>query len=191
MLLGNSSILNISKLAMIRLIAVTLFCCTTLTSHAEPKPSPITIEADHAMLNEKKGISTYTGNVVLSQDDISFSADEIKVHSINGKLKKVVATGSPVKFKQSTRTNEQAITARANVVEFYADTKKVLLLNNASLSQGNNKFTGNRIEYDIASDTVTAGSGSKAPQRVKVTIDPKSPISGTPSQKPTNEEQDP
>lgn len=189
MLPGKSLIFILSRPFMMGLITIALFCCTTLTSYAESKSSPITIEADHAMLNEKKGISTYTGNVVLTQGDISFSADEIKVHSIKGKLKKVVATGSPVKFKQSTRGNEQTIAAKASVVEFYADTKKVLLLNNASLSQGNNKFAGDRIEYDIASDTVTAGSGTKkAPQRVKVTIDPKSPISITPSQKPIEEE---
>lgn len=134
---------------------------------------PITIEADQAILKEKKGYSVYQGNVVLTQGNIVFSADEVKVESKNGKLDVMTASGNPVTFKQQLQ-DQEPISATAQLIKYFAVNQKILLTENATLTQGVNKFTGNRIEYNVATDTVIAGGKVGNPERVKIVIQPTS-----------------
>ena len=50
----------------------------------------INIEADSVELDEKKGTSSYIGNVKLSQDNLSISADRVDVLTLDQKLDKII-----------------------------------------------------------------------------------------------------
>lgn len=143
------------------------------------EPIPLTIEADQAKINEKAGVSTYRGNVLVKRDTIEVHADEITVQSRDGKFDKIIAIGKPVKFSREGDEKSAGLAGEAQHLEFLADSEKVILIDNARLSQGKNTFSGHRIEYDSISDVVTAGiSGAEQPtagdtdQRVRVTIHP-------------------
>ena len=133
---------------------------------------PITIEADHATLSEKQGLSTYSGNVVLTQGDIKINADEIIVHHEQGELTHVTARGLPVKYHQQGETQELDIHGEANTMEYFAAEERLLLLDSAKLTQGGNAFSGNRIEYDTQREVVTAAVAESGEERVQVTIQP-------------------
>jgi len=85
----------------------------------------------------------------------------------------MTATGNPVKFRQQVE-DQEPISAKAQSIKYFAITQKILLTENATLTQGNNKFTGNRIEYNVKTDTVIAGGKVGNPERVKITILPSS-----------------
>ena len=151
---------------------VLMLCCTGLW--AKENQQPITIEADRATLDEKKGISTYSGHVLLTQGDIKINADKLIVHSKKGDLSHVTALGTPVRYLQKGKQTSEDITGEANTMEYFAQEKRLLLLENAKLTQGGNAFSGNRIDYDTQKEVVTAAVAESGEQRVQVTIQPQS-----------------
>lgn len=143
---------------------------------AEPKvkvkAEPINIDADNAKVLEKEGKSIYSGNVVLIQGTAKVTADKITVLSKDGKLSKIIAEGNPVTYHQANQPKAADLKGEAKRVEYYAFEKRIVLLNNAKLTQGKNIFSGNRIEYNAASEVVTASQSKTGDERVRVTIQP-------------------
>jgi lipopolysaccharide export system protein LptA len=136
---------------------------------------PINIEADRAELDQQKHISTYTGNVVLSQGGIKIKAATVKVFTQDGKLHRVTAEGNPVQFSQH-REDEKDIHGVSQRMEYKTQPKHVLLLGKAELWQGNSHFSGERIDYDPGQEKVIAtGKGvgtSEGNGRVKIILHP-------------------
>ena len=133
---------------------------------------PINIEADNAKLNEKEGKSIYSGNVLLIQGNIRVTADVVTVFSNGGRLTKISATGKPVKYQQRNQPKEDDIQGEANLLEYFASEDRVVLSDDAKLTQGHTFFSGNRIEYNTKTDIVTAAVSDTGKQRVQVTIQP-------------------
>ena len=124
----------------------------------EDSQQPITIEADKAKVDEKQGLSTYTGNVLLRQGSIQIKSDELHVYSKGGALEKLVATGKPVIYLQAGNAEKGDIVGEAYTMEYFANEGKLILLENAKLSQGQNMFSGNRIAYDTRNRGVLGGA---------------------------------
>jgi len=162
---------NIKRTVATAFIAITILLATGSLAMAA-KDDPITIEADRATLSEKQGVSTYTGNVVLTQAGIKITADEVIVHHENGRLTHVTATGAPVRYFQQGEEGREDIHGEAMTMEYFAVEQRLLLLNSAKLSQGGNAFSGNRIQYDTQREVVTAGVSESGEERVQVTIQP-------------------
>lgn len=137
---------------------------------------PITIEANHAELDEQKGISIYTGNVILQQGGIKITADKLTVHLNNGNLQHITIEGDPVHFSQQ-RDDLENITGTSLRMEYDAERKRFLLIDSAELLQGKNRFSGQRIQFDPEKEKVIAtgstGESGKSTQRVQITIQPK------------------
>ena len=121
---------------------------------------------------EKTGVSTYTGNVKLEQGSIKITADSIVVYTHEKKLQRIIATGSPANFSQQPDKQSEKVTATANHVEYGSGSGILLLLDNATMQQGSNSFSGNKIEYDTINDIMSAKSSIKSNQRVKAVIQP-------------------
>ncbi|KPJ95554.1 MAG: hypothetical protein AMJ53_02525 [Gammaproteobacteria bacterium SG8_11] len=161
-----------------------LLCAPLFAVGAEN--DPITIEADHATISEKVGVSTYSGNVVLTQGEIKINADSVIVHHENGALTHVTAVGKPVKYYQQGETRELDIYGEANTMEYFAMEERLLLLDSAKLTQGGNVFSGNRIDYDTQREVVTAAVSESGEERVHITIQPKTlqPLNKSSDQEP-------
>ena len=174
---------------LVKRFATTVFCTLIIGVSAPAvlgaQDDPITIEADQATLSEKQGLSTYTGNVVLTQAGIKINADKVIVHHDQGKLTHVTATGTPVRYYQQGETPDLDIQGEANTMEYFATEERLLLLDSAKLTQGGNAFSGNRIEYDTQREVVTAEVAESGAERVQVTIQPNT--LKTTKQPPANE----
>jgi len=138
------------------------------------KSSPILIEADQVDMSDKSGISTYTGNVKLTQGSIRISADNIIVFTTNNKLQRLIATGSPATFKQKPDEKSNDVEARAFHVEYSTNTGVLTLQQDALLQQGSNLFSGHKIEYDTLNDIMSARSEKNKKQRIQAIIQPES-----------------
>jgi lipopolysaccharide export system protein LptA len=158
------------------LIALLLLAAPLASATSGDTQQPITIEADRAEIDERQAVSVYSGNVLLSQGSLQVEADTVTVHAEAGQLRRIIAEGSPVHYRQQ-RDNEADIRGQSLRMEYDADSKRLLLLNNAELWQGENRFSGERIQYDPEQDRVIAsgaaeGEGADRP-RVRVTLQPK------------------
>lgn len=73
------------------------------SAHALPSDNDqeIRIEAERATLDQKQGITTYTGDVQFSQGSMSINADTVVFHfnTETQKIDKIHATGSPVRYQ--------------------------------------------------------------------------------------------
>jgi lipopolysaccharide export system protein LptA len=135
------------------------------------KDQPITIEADSVDYDEKTGKSIYRGDVVVQQGTIEIKADEVTVYRKEGETDRVIATGAPVRFKQRPDDSELYVKGRAQRVEYDANSDTVYLIDKARITQGNDSFDSDRIQYDRVNAVMKAGASAQGKQRVRITID--------------------
>ena len=158
------------------------------------RDKPINIEANHAQLNDKLGITQYKGRAVLTQGTLRIDGYIITFYyDKNKKLTKVVAQGKMAKYQQIQNSGEDPVKAEALQMEYHASSQKIHLLGKGFVWQNGSKFSGNRIEYDIARNVVNANAkpitiGNKIERtkgRVHFIIDPNNQqISNKPKPKP-------
>jgi lipopolysaccharide export system protein LptA len=138
------------------------------------KQQPIHIEADSVVIDDAQGTAVYHGNVHYSQGSTHLEADEVTVYSADRqKVDKVVATGNPATFRQRPDNQEQDLRGQAGQIEYFAAAERVILEKDAHLWQGKNEFSGSRIEYDTAQQTVKALNSGDESGRVQVIIQPR------------------
>ena len=172
-----------TRLLILSVSILVLISQLPLTALAASK-DPINIEADNAKIIEKEGKSVYTGNVLLIQGETRMSADSVTVYSESGKLTQITATGRPVRYQDKGQTKDGDISGEANLLEYYTKENRILLLNNARLTQGRTQFSGNRIEYNTETDVVTAEVSETGSERVQVIIEPEKLIGKPAPQQP-------
>jgi lipopolysaccharide export system protein LptA len=136
------------------------------------REQPILVEADGVEINDRSGVSTYTGNVVIRQGSIRIEADRVTVHQKQPESDKVIAEGDPVRFQQQPDDGE-LIKGRARRAEYQVDSELLYLVGDAWLSQGSDSFASDRITYDRGRALVKAGASAQGKQRVRVTIEPR------------------
>jgi len=156
------------------LLIVCLVQVAELHAAEAPAPPPLTqlpihIEADTVDLDEPKGISVYRGNVKIRQGDLSMQADTLTVHVVDGTIHRLKAEGKPVTLH---RQSEPPLRAEAVEMEYFAAEGRVVFAGQAHLWQGLNEFSGNRIEYLMEKDLITASKSQSGDQRVQVILHP-------------------
>lgn len=153
------------------LLSLMLFSGATLAL-SDDKNQAIELEADSVDIRESEGISVYQGNVILRQGSIEVNADKVTVQHKSGKPTKVLATGSPVRFRQRPGDGKPDINGQADQVEYRVDSEELILSGKARLSQGKDSFASDRIVYDRVKAVVKAGAAAKGSERVRITIQP-------------------
>ncbi len=142
------------------------------------RDEPIYIESDSLSIDDTKGISTYQGSVSFRQGTASLKSDTLTIYSRNRQeIERIVAKGTPAHFEQKSADVSKNASGEALNIEYVAPKSLVVFDGQASFRQGENQFTGNRIEYDADKKVVRAGK-SVAPDgksgRVKIVIQPRS-----------------
>lgn len=134
---------------------------------------PIVIDSNTATYDDAKAISTYTGNVVSIQGSIRVNSDKLVVYFIKGEADKMVFTGNLARFKQTPKEGDQDITGEALTGEFYPKKNLLVLIDKATVRQGNGVYSSDMIEYDLKSSLVKAGEKESGAKRVHVVLQPK------------------
>ncbi len=150
-----------------------------LMALANDSKQAINLEADSADIDDLKGISVYTGNVILTQGSMVIKSSKLTIHLDKNKdLEKAVSIGSKKKlatFKQRPEGKKTDFFARAETMIYYLQKDKIHLLKQAYINQDGDTFSGDKIIYDTKKETVAANSSKKSSHsRVRVTIQPKS-----------------
>lgn len=132
---------------------------------------PMHIEADLADINDKTGISIYTGNVVVVQGSLRITAEKLTIYSKNRVFEKMVSTGIPSTFKTRPDGKDKDVLGEGKKIEYFATRHTVYFIEDAKLKQDGSVFDSDRIVYDILNDKVSAGL-TKGDERVKIIIQP-------------------
>lgn len=155
--------------AMLMLVAVSH---TALAIPAD-RNQPITLSADRATYNDKTGLTTYSGNVIIEQGTLKVQADSI-VAQLNAKreISSITATGRPAKFQQQIHVNKGIAQGQAQRIIYNADTGIITLSGGAYLNQDGAVMRAETLRYSMNKGDVEA-TGSKA-GRVQLVIPPSS-----------------
>ena len=134
---------------------------------------PISIESNSGFYDDKKGVSIYKGEVVVIQGSMRLEAEKLVVYLENREIQKMVATGAPVKFKQTPEEGKEDVHGNSLTAEYYPETKVLIMMEEAVIWQGGNSTASERIEYDRISEVLKAGDGKSTTKRVRVILQPK------------------
>jgi lipopolysaccharide export system protein LptA len=148
---------------------------------------PLNIEADSAKLDNLKGYTIYTGNVIVNQGTLQLFADKVTLTYNNDKQVQTIiaeSNGQMVRFKQ-VLDNKEEVRAQAKKIEYFAKDDILHLKQDAQVWKAKDTVSGQLIIYDAKKAQVTASEG-----RVKVMIEPNTtPQKSSPTKlKPKKEE---
>jgi len=156
------------------------------------KEQPIEVTSESADRDEKQGVTTYHGNVVIKQGSLLIQAEHVVIKTtITGKssleeLEEITTTGQPSHFLQQINTEGDLVDATAITIDYRVKDKKVDLIDQAILKQQGRVITGDKISYDVGAQRVIANgeaSQEKPASRVTVIIPAKHDTNSAPLQK--------
>lgn len=149
-------------------------------AEAADRDKPIDLEADTVKVDDSKQISTYSGNVILTQGTLVIRADRLIVREDQGGFQHSTSLGNPTTFKQKMEGKSEYIEGSAQRIEYDGRMDKVQLYTKAWVKRGADIVHGDYIMYDanaeyaevIGGGQKSAGSGASN-GRVRAIIQPK------------------
>ncbi|EMR13713.1 LptA-like protein [Methylophaga lonarensis MPL] len=179
-------------------LAISLMLLMPAMSWALPsdREQPINIEADHAQMDDQRGVTQYKGRAILTQGTLRIEGDVITFfYDAERNLEKAIAEGDLAYYEQVHKEGETPVKAKALQMEYHAGKQMIYLIGKGHVWQNNDEFTGNYIEYDIERDLVIANArpvvigDTEQPStgRVHITIQPpgRKPSTTAPTTAPT------
>jgi lipopolysaccharide export system protein LptA len=172
---------------------VLISCCISLNVYAEAadRDKPIELEADSVIVDDAKKISTYIGNVILTQGTLVIRADRLIVREdING-FQHSTSTGNPTTFKQKREGKNEYMSGSGRRIEYDGRMDKVQIYTKAWVKRGEDIVYGDYISYDANAEYAEVIGGKKSESegpssgRVKAIIQPKNKPKLTPAE-PSN-----
>jgi lipopolysaccharide export system protein LptA len=148
-------------------------------AEAADRNQPIELEADSVTVNDAKKISTYSGNVILTQGSLVIRADKLIVREDDQGFQHSTSTGNPSTFKQKREGKNEYMEGSAQRIEYDGRMDKVQLYTRASVKRGEDIVRGDYISYDANAEYaevlggVKSESGGSSSGRVKAIIQPK------------------
>ena len=165
----------------ISLLAHTAVLLFALPAHAEQtdRDKPVNLESDTVEVNDQTRVSTYQGNVRLTQGTLLITADKLMVVQDNEGFSKSTAYGNPAYFKQKSDGVDVNIEGWAQRIEYDAKRDKLEMFTQARIKRGQDEVHGNYITYDGRTESYRViggkdGASENNPKgRVRVVIQPK------------------
>jgi lipopolysaccharide export system protein LptA len=170
---SNAKTERIAKI-LVPILGLAWFVASPAWALSGDRDQPIELEADSARIDERTGVSVYTGNVRLTQGSRRLDADRLTVER-TAEGDRLIAEGKPATFSQQPDDKPEPFEGRALNIDYHTGEDRVILTGEAEVWQGGNRFASERIVYDAASDTVRGGQASPGGQpgeRVRITIQP-------------------
>jgi lipopolysaccharide export system protein LptA len=148
------------------------------------REKPMYLEADRATVedvNRKEGsrISTFIGNVVLTQGTLRILADKVVMKEDAQGFRHATATGNLVSFRQKRDGMDEYVEGWSEQADYDSKTDKIELFRKARLKRGFDEVQGDYISYNMSTEffQVTGskerGVESGTDKRVRITIQPK------------------
>jgi len=176
----RNAFLNPVMSTLLTLSLCLLMFCNRAWAEAADRDKPIDLEADTVKVDDSKQISTYTGNVILTQGTLEIRADKLIVREDQGGFQHSTSLGNPTTFKQKMEGKNEYMQGSAQRIEYDGRMDKVQLFTKAWVKRGEDIVHGDYIMYDANAEYAEViGGGSQAATpgtpsgRVRAIIQPK------------------
>lgn len=163
---------------------LTLLPVQSATAERADREKPMYLEADRATVedvNRKEGtrISTFIGNVILTQGTMRILADKVVMKEDSQGFRHATATGNLVSFRQKRDGMDEYVEGWSEQAEYDSKTDKIELSRQARLKRGFDEVQGDYISYNMSNEffqvigSKERGIESGPDKRVRITIQPK------------------
>jgi len=157
------------------LVAIGVFLCVMSISsrgvaQATANADSVTkVSADRLEINEQTGVQTLSGNVVITQDNLTIFAETIQVSLDNNAIYRIYGAGSPVRFTQLDE-NGETITASSNEIDYVTRTWKIVFTGDVKLERGGWKVKSNIVEYNVRTRDYFASRATESDSSSRVSF---------------------
>lgn len=118
---------------------------------------PIEIHSTTAEFEDKKGTATYKGSVVMDQGNRHLTSDVLIIQrDKGGRIESMIATGNPANFHAKTNSDKPELLGHAQIIEFYPKEDKILLFQNAEVTQNNETIRGENLAYFLSTHILSS-----------------------------------
>jgi len=143
------------------------------------RDQPIHIQSDDAQLDDKRGVATYKGNVVITQGSMKITGNTVTItRNAEGEVDVFTSVGNLAYYEQKPSVDKPIVQAYAVTIQYFAAQDRIVLIDKAKVVNDGNTSEGEKIVYDTVRQIVSAGraNGGKvtAPRpRIDMVIQPK------------------
>lgn len=138
---------------------------------------PMHLEADQVIMDDVRQISTFTGNVRLSQGTLLIRGDKIVVVEDKGGFKHATAYGNTAEFRQKREGLDGYVEGYGERIEYDARAGTLNFQEKARLKRDRDEISGDNITYNVQTEIFRVNSGDASPnhtpQRVRAVLQPK------------------
>jgi len=142
----------------------------------EDREQPIHIKSNRAERDEQRGITIYSGDVIVDQGSMRILANKVVIETENNEVNRIIATGKPATMKQRPSHDKKEVHAQGNTIKYDLEKDMMTLLDNASIEQQGSIVNSERIDYFITDERIKAQGSNIANQgkrRVEMILPPK------------------
>jgi lipopolysaccharide export system protein LptA len=167
-----------SRLKNNLLLASLLLCAPACFAERADRDKPVHLEADQVLIDDAQQISTFTGNVQLTQGTMLILGDKIVVVQDQEGFKHGTAYGKTASFRQKREGLDEYVEGYGERIEYDTRAETVDFYVNARVKRNLDEVRGEHITYSAKTEIFhvnggSAASGSKQPQRVRAVLQPK------------------
>jgi lipopolysaccharide export system protein LptA len=134
------------------LLVAALLLATNAGADKADRTKPIHLEADRVTVDDAKQISTFTGNVVLTQGSMVLRGEKMEVRQDKDGFRQGTVWGNLAYFRQKRDGFDELIEAWSERIEYDSRADKVQMFNRAMLKRGQDEVRGSYISYDATSE---------------------------------------
>jgi lipopolysaccharide export system protein LptA len=139
---------------------------------------PIHLEADQVIMDDTQQISTFIGNVRMSQGTLLISGDKIVVTVDKDGFKHAIAYGNTAEFRQKREGLEGYVEGYGERIEYDSRSGTLNFREKARLKRDMDEVSGDNITYNVKTEIFRVNSGDTNPgndrsQRVRAVLQPK------------------
>lgn len=143
------------------------------------RDQPIHIQSDDAQLDDKQGVATYKGNVIITQGSMKITGNTVTItRNATGDVDVFTAVGNLAYYEQKPAADKPIVQAYGMTIQYFAAQNRIVLIDKAKVINDGNTSEGEKIVYDTVRQVVNAGraTGSKVTTprpRIDMVIQPK------------------
>ncbi len=174
---------SIESLVLVAGLSMTI----PLLALSTDQDQPIEIEADAAELDDRTGITVYSGNVIVTQGSMYLHGNKMTItYNDDNSLKSATMLGTPASFRQTPDTKSQGeINGKGIRIDYLPAENMLKLTEEAELTQNGKLFRAYKIDYDtekskmiarkaVAGETTPSGKAvGNNSGRIKVILPPR------------------
>jgi len=171
------------------LAALLLLCVPACFAERADRDKPLHLEADQVLVDDAQQISTFTGNVKLTQGTMVIRGDKIVVVQDKEGFKHGTAYGNTASFRQKREGLDEYVDGYGERIEYDTRAETVDFYVRARLKRELDEVRGEHITYSQKTEIFHVNSSgvnpeNEPPKRVRAILQPKPKQGATPPSAP-------